>query len=50
MYRIESNEVAENIVMNQIMLTSLTWLMLSKPELAKFCDAFEKVMEAYYCE
>lgn len=49
-YRIESNEVAENIVMNQIMITSLTWLMLPKPELAKFCDAFEKVMEVYYCE
>jgi len=49
-FRIESCEVAENIVMNQIMISSLTWLMLPKPELAKYCDAFEKVMEAYYCE
>ena len=49
-FRIESNEVAENLVMNEIMVTSLTWLMLTKPELAKFCDAFEKVMEVYYCK
>ncbi|OQA82747.1 MAG: L-glutamine:2-deoxy-scyllo-inosose aminotransferase [Lentisphaerae bacterium ADurb.Bin242] len=47
-YRIESNEVAETIVMKQIMMSSLTWLMISRSDLDKYCDAFEKVMEEYY--
>lgn len=48
-YRIESSDVAERIVMKQLMVSSHTWLMVSKKDLDKFCNAFEKVMEAYYC-
>jgi len=49
-YRIASNEVAEDIVMNKIMMTSLTWLMTSRADQDKYCDAVAKVMEEYYVD
>ena len=49
-YRIASNEVAEDIVMNKIMMTSLTWLMTSRADQDKSCDAVAKVMEEYYVD
>ena len=47
-YRIASNEVTERVVNLEMMTCSLRWLMASKADLDKFCQAFEKVMEAYY--
>ena len=47
-YRIESNEVTERIVMKEMMVTPLSWLMAPQEDLDRFCQAFEKVMEAYY--
>lgn len=46
-YRIESNEVAEDIVLNRLMQCSLSWLMADKNDLQKFAKAFEKVMNAF---
>jgi hypothetical protein len=48
LYRIESNQVAENIVFNQLMASSLMWLMADHDDLEKYCTAFEKVMQAYH--
>ena len=47
-YRIASNEVTERIVNLEMMTCSLRWLMMPQDVLDKFCQAFEKVMEAYY--
>ena len=47
-YRIASNEVTERIVMNELMVSSLSWLMAPQEDLDRYCQAFEKVMEAYY--
>ena len=50
MYRIDSCEVAEKIVCNELMMYVLQWLMLPENELSMVADAFEKVMSHYYCE
>jgi len=47
-FRIASNEVTERIVYHEMMTSSLAWLMLPQADLDKYCQAFEKVMEAYY--
>lgn len=47
LYRIESNQVAEDIVFNQLMASSLMWLMADHDDLENYCAAFEKVMQAY---
>ena len=47
-YRIDSSEVAERLIMNEMMGVSLIWLMASESDQDKFCQCFEKVMEAYY--
>lgn len=49
-YRISSNAVAEDIVINQLMQMSLSWLMMPESELDKIAEAFEKVMGHYYSE
>lgn len=48
MYRIESNQVAEDIIYNQTIVVSKEWLMASRSEQEKFCAAFAKVMSAYH--
>ncbi len=48
-YRIESCKNAETIVRNEMMMSSLMWLMTSHDVLDKYCQAFEKVMAEYYC-
>ena len=38
----------ENIVFNQLMASSLMWLMADHCDLENYCAAFEKVMQAYH--
>ena len=47
MYRIESNQVAEQIVYKQLLIAGLNWLMAEKTELDRFAEAVAKVMDAY---
>ena len=47
-FRIESCEVAEKMVYNQLSHLSLQYLMLPENETALIADAFEKVMNAYH--
>ena len=47
MYRVVSSSTALQIVNNEMMSMSLTWLMLSDAETAKIADCFEKVMSEY---
>ncbi|MCK9506434.1 MAG: DegT/DnrJ/EryC1/StrS family aminotransferase [Porticoccaceae bacterium] len=47
MYRIESNQVAEDIIDKRLMISSLMWLMADQDDLEKYCQSFEKVMLAY---
>ena len=47
MYRVESFEVADDIVKNKLITMSLTWLMLPQNEIEMVADAFEKVMAVY---
>ena len=49
MYRIESNQVAEQIVYKQLLIAGLNWLMAEKTELDRFVEAVAKVMDAYRC-
>ena len=47
-FRIESCEVAEKMVYNQLSHLTLQYLMLPENETALIADAFEKVMNAYH--
>ena len=47
MYRIASNENAERLVQNELLVSDLNWLMLSEEDTELYCQAFEKVMAAY---
>ena len=47
MYRIASNENAERLVKNELLVSDLNWLMLSEEDTDLYCQAFEKVMAAY---
>ncbi|NLF94799.1 MAG: DegT/DnrJ/EryC1/StrS family aminotransferase [Oligosphaeraceae bacterium] len=48
MYRIESNQVAEDVCYRQALVVDKGWLMASRSEQDKFCAAFAKVMAAYH--
>ena len=47
MYRVASSETAERIVNNQLLASSLNWLMMPEEDTELYCQAFEKVMSAY---
>ncbi len=48
-YRIAGCETAEMIVTQQLIVSSLMWLMTDRKVLDGYCDAFEKVMAEYHC-
>ena len=48
LYRIDSNQVAEDIVYNQMIVVSKNWLMANRSDQEKFCAAFAKVLAEYH--
>ena len=49
LYRIESNEVAEDIVSNKLLVTCCQWLHVPQSDLEKAIESVAKVMAEYHC-